>query len=122
MIDIERAKNTLFNNPDARLMNQVPENIDVPILMVSGWYDVFFGGQMADWERLATRSSSRFVLGPWTHAGASGEAFEIENAQGGLFQWKEMLPWLDHHLKGQPLTNPPGLYTFTMGENEWHLY
>ena len=122
MIDIERAKSTLFNNPDARLMNQVPENIDVPILMVSGWYDVFFGGQMADWERLATRSSSRFVLGPWTHAGASGEAFEIENAQGGLFQWKEMLPWLDHHLKGQPLTNPPGLYTFTMGENEWHLY
>jgi putative CocE/NonD family hydrolase len=122
MIDVERAQKSLFSSPDALLIAEVPERIEVPILMVSGWYDVFFGGQMADWERLATRSNSRFILGPWTHMGDSGEAFEIENAEGGLFQWKEMLPWLEHHLKGKPLEKPPGLYAFTMGENEWHYY
>ena len=122
MINIERASKAFFNTSDALSIANVPETINVPILMVSGWYDVFFGGQMADWERLATRSSSRFVLGPWTHAGSTGEAFEIKNAQGGLFQWQEMLPWLAHHLKGQPLMNPPGLYSFRMGENEWHFY
>ena len=122
MIDIERAQKSFFNNPDSLLIAEVPERIEVPILMVSGWYDVFFGGQMADWKKLATRSNSRFVLGPWTHSGGSGEAFEIENAEGGLFQWKEMLPWLEHHLKGKPLENPAGLYAFTMGENDWHYY
>lgn len=122
MIDIERAQKSFFNNPDSLLIAEVPERIEVPILMVSGWYDVFFGGQMADWKKLATRSNSRFVLGPWTHSGGSGEAFEIENADGGLFQWKEMLSWLEHHLKGKPLENPAGLYAFTMGENDWHYY
>ena len=122
MIDIERSQASFLKNPDALLISQVPENIEVPILMVSGWYDVFFGGQFEDWKKLATRSSSRFVLGPWTHMGDSGEAFDIENAEGGLFQWKEMLAWLEHHLKGKPLENSPGLYAFTMGENNWHLH
>ena len=122
MIDVERAQKSLFSNPDALLIAEVPEKLEVPILMVSGWYDVFFGGQMADWKKLATRRNSRFVLGPWTHMGESGEAFEIENAEGGVFQWKEMLPWLEHHLKGKPLENPPGLYAFTMGENDWNYY
>ena len=62
MIDVERAQKSLFSSPDALLIAEVPERIEVPILMVSGWYDVFFGGQMADWERLATRSNSRFIL------------------------------------------------------------
>ena len=89
--------------------------------MVSGWYDVFFGGQMADWERLATRSSSRFVLGPWTHAGSTGKAFELKMLRRIVSVARDVA-WLAHHLKGQPLMNPPGLYSFRMGENEWHFY
>ena len=33
---------------------------------------------------------------------------EMPNADGGRFQWAEMLPWLEHHLKGQPLRSRSG--------------
>ena len=66
MINIERANKAFFNTSDALSIANVPETINVPILMVSGWYDVFFGGQMADWERLrrpAVVAGSFWVLG-----------------------------------------------------------
>ncbi len=119
MIDPAQFEASFLGNPDAELVQQVPENLSVPILMIGGWYDVFLGPQVDDWNRLATKSDSRFVLGPWTHIGSSGEAFEIDNAEGGLFQWKEMLPWLEYYLKGKGEQPTPGMYAYTMGVNEW---
>ena len=104
------------------LVRAVPESLQVPILMIGGWYDVFFGPQLEDWQRLRTRSESRFVIGPWTHIGRGGEALETPDAEGGLFQWHEMLPWLDHHLKGAPLSQAKGVMTYVLRENRWKEY
>lgn len=100
------------------LIRELPQNMDIPILMIGGWYDVFFGPQFEDWQRLATRSQSRFIIGPWSHSGSTGE-YETPGAGGGVQQWQEMLPWLDHHLKGEPLTLDPGLKLYVIGDNEW---
>jgi putative CocE/NonD family hydrolase len=108
-----------WQNADNSLLKSVPETLTVPVLMIGGWYDVFFGPQFEDWQRLATRSSSRFVIGPWTHIGSGGDALETPNAEGGLFQWKIMLNWIDHHLKGMPLDYKPGVATYVMRENRW---
>mgnify|MGYP006280619527 FL=1 len=99
-------------------IRELPENIDIPVLMIGGWYDVFFGPQFDDWQRLATRSESRYIIGPWAHSGATGE-YETPGADGGVQQWPEMLPWLEHHLKGAPLTLEPGLKMYVIGKNEW---
>ena len=84
--------------------------------MIGGWYDVFIGPQIRDWNRLSTKSGSRFVLGPWTHAGSTGDAFELDNASGGLFQWREMLDWFGHHLKGDELKSSLGVNVYVMGK------
>lgn len=119
MIDVERAYSSFNNSPANQALYAVPEQLRIPVLMIGGWYDVFFGPQFNDWQRLATQSRSRFVIGPWTHVGSTGDAFDIQNAEGGLFQWHEMLPWLEHHLKGKPLKHGPGISLYTMGSNNW---
>ncbi len=105
--------------PGNEEVRRVPEELSVPILMIGGWYDVFFGPQYKDWQRLATQSKSRFIIGPWTHIGSGGEALETPNSDGGLFQWPIMLDWLDHHLKGEKLVNKPGVSTYAMRDNIW---
>ncbi len=109
----------LWQGEDNRRLLAAPEQLEIPILMVGGWYDAFFGPQYDDWVRLASQSSSRFVIGPWTHIGGGGEALETPNSGGGLLQWKISLDWLGHHLKGEPLENGPGVATYVMRENRW---
>ena len=122
MIDIEQSEDALYGEKIGRLVSETPERLDVPVLMIGGWYDVFIGPQIRDWNRLSTKSGSRFVLGPWTHAGSTGDAFELDNASGGLFQWREMLDWFGHHLKGDELKSSLGVNVYVMGKNEWRHY
>ncbi len=109
----------LWRRKDNRRLLSAPERLGIPILMVGGWYDVFFGPQFGDWERLASQSQSRFIIGPWTHRGSGGDALETPNAGGGLLQWIPVLDWLGHHLRGEPLDEPPGVATYVMRENRW---
>ena len=99
-------------------IRELPEQIDIPVLLIGGWYDVFFGPQFDDWQRLATRSESRYIIGPWAHSGSTGE-YDTPGSEGGPFQWQEMLPWLEHHLKGAPPAFPPGVKLYVIGQNEW---
>ena len=122
MIDIEQSENAFYGEELGRLISETPEQLKVPVLMIGGWYDVFTGPQIKDWNRLSTQSISRFVLGPWTHAGSAGSAFELNNAGGGLFQWREMLEWFSHHLKGEELKSRLGVNVYVMGKNEWRHY
>jgi len=109
-----------WHTPDTIRVREVPQNITIPVLMIGGWYDVFFGPQFEDWQRLATRSKSRFIIGPYTHPGTVGD-LEMPNSEGGRFQWAEMLPWLEHHLKGKPLTLKPGIKLYVIGAGEWEV-
>ncbi|CAA0101351.1 CocE/NonD family hydrolase [Zhongshania aliphaticivorans] len=99
-------------------MKKTPENISIPVLMIGGWHDLFIGSQIVDWGNLATKSSSRFIIGPWAHSKEIGDLNTPNNRKGAL-QWKEKLNWLDHHLKGKPLINPPGVLSYVMGEDRW---
>ncbi len=118
MIAATSPASDYWQQEDRVRLRELPQNMTIPILMIGGWYDVFFGPQFGDWQRLATRSKSRYIIGPWTHAGTSGE-LEMPNSGGGRFQWSEMLPWLEHHLKGEPLASPTGLSLYVIGDGEW---
>ena len=118
MIAATAPSDDFWQREDRIAIREVPQNMTIPILMIGGWYDVFFGPQFEDWRRLATRSESRYIIGPWTHAGTTGE-LETPNAGGGRLQWAEMLPWLEHHLKGKPLESSTGLRLYVMGEGVW---
>jgi putative CocE/NonD family hydrolase len=118
MVAATSPADDFWKRADRIKIREVPQNMAIPILMVGGWYDVFFGPQFEDWQRLATRSDSRFIIGPWTHPGTTGE-LEMPNAGGGRFQWAEMLPWLEHHLKGEPIEPPTGLSIYVVGDGDW---
>ncbi|MEO1362075.1 MAG: CocE/NonD family hydrolase, partial [Pseudomonadota bacterium] len=40
-------------------------------------------------------------------------------ADGGRFNFREMLPWLDHHLKGTSPKPATGVSLYVMGDGEW---
>lgn len=109
----------LWQGEENRRLVAAPETLRVPILMIAGWYDIVLGPQLGDWQRLATRSQSRLIVGPWTHLGSSRQAIETPDAGGGLMQWPVLLDWVGHHLKGEPLENRPGVATYVMREGRW---
>jgi len=118
MVTAESPLDGHWQRPDTIAVREVPEKTNIPVLMIGGWYDVFFGPQFEDWQRLASRSDSRYIIGPYTHSGTTGEV-PAPDAEGGRFQWQQMLPWLDHHLKGEPLPLPTGMSIYVMGDREW---
>ena len=114
MISAPDPHDPFWQQPDTVKLRETPANLEIPILMIGGWYDVFFGPQFEDWQELATKSSSRFIIGPWTHAGQGGKALQNPNSEGGLFQWPAMLDWFGHYLKGEPLNAQPGISTYVI--------
>ena len=122
MIDSASPSAPFWRLPPSVWLHEAPTRTRIPVLMIGGWYDVFFGPQFDDWQRLASRDRSRYVIGPWTHIGEGGEALETPGAEGGLFQWGEMLPWLETHLKGMPATQPTGVKAYRMHDNRWIEY
>ena len=102
----------------------IPEKTTVPMLFVAAFFDPFFAAQLDAFERLATRSRSVLVVGPWNHLNmTSGDAtYDVET--GRFDPWPLMLEWFDHHLKGRPLvTLTPGtVRTLGPGDHAWRTH
>ncbi|MET8530042.1 CocE/NonD family hydrolase [Micromonospora sp. NPDC005172] len=67
--------------------------VRAPVVMVTGWHDIFLPAQLDDHATLrAAGTRPRLVIGPWTHGSP------------GLFvaALREGLTWLDVHLDGPP--------------------
>jgi putative CocE/NonD family hydrolase len=91
--------------------SQSVHDVQVPVGMVSGWYDLFLYWQLLDYRRLREAGKQPYLLiGPWYHGhpGSFGPTF------------RENLAWLDAHLKGKTAglrQDPVRLYV--MGANQW---
>lgn len=100
-----------------------PAHTHVPVLMVGGFFEPFFFGQMKAWQTLASQSESVWMVGPWNHLGLPSGDYPIHGAGGGLDQWPLVLEWLDHTLRGAPLQHlHPGMVsTFAPGDSQWRV-
>ncbi len=107
----------LWKIPDNLLLRAMPEKVTVPVLMVSGWYDIFVGSQLDDFNRMATRDRSRLIVGPWTHLmGGSGDGvLPLPDKKGAHAMMDRFLNWFDHHLKGEPLDDWGPVETYAIG-------
>ncbi|KAF7326570.1 Cocaine esterase [Mycena sanguinolenta] len=86
------------------------EKTKVPILLVSGWYDICTTQTMAAYQRLQERSCTvALTVGPWNH----GEA-----AFSGL---KESFDWLEKYLAKRTMEDirPSPVRINITGANEW---
>lgn len=130
---IEAYQNFLSHNvPDAFwakiCVNQRMSEIDIPALIVTGWYDTYLQGAIDDFGRMANspvHSHNRFsclIVGPWAHNPTqkfAGIDYGIE-ADFNL-QLIHTLKWCDYWLKDEKeaLKDFPKVKYFMMGSNEW---
>jgi uncharacterized protein len=88
--------------------------VDVPVRMTTGWYDIFLPWQVADFVALrAAGRSPTITIGPWFHG--SGELL----AQG----FRDTLDHFRVHLLGDPAAGRElPVRLFVTGAGEWRDY
>lgn len=105
-----------------------PEDIAVPVLMVSGWFDHYPTDVLRAFTDLQERSdptardAHRLIMGPWLHGGVDLEKQGALTFPGAAMVARDAaLRFFDYHLNGAkngwPLT--PNIRYYRMGSNEW---
>ncbi len=108
------------------------EQIIVPALNISGWYDIFpwstfqnFRGMRQRGGSEIARRNQRVIIGPWTHMNFSGSFPEREFGWVGSAAAIDLpgihLRWFDRWLKGEEngIDEEPPVLIFVMGVDEW---
>jgi uncharacterized protein len=108
--------------------------VDVPMLHVGSWYDVFqydtltmYAGLRAHARSEQARQAQRMLMGPWAHLlpyamPTSKGSGEIDFGPEALIELHQIqLRWFDHFLKGAPngVIDEPAVRLFVMGDNRW---
>ncbi len=128
--------NPVYNNvwSFAENENYYPDEIEIPMLLIGGWYDHnvevvidLFDG-LKNQSPVSVRNQHRLLMGPWAHGGF-GPAQVGSGQQGELFYpeaagWSDSLAltFFDYHLLGiqNGWNSSPVVQYFQMGENEWN--
>ena len=97
---------------------------DLPVQIVTGYFDLFHHDSVQDFFRLRARRSKapvQLILGPWTHGATSHRRVQDMDFGGEapINVQALNLAWFDWHLKGNVTSHAPVRY-FSMGENKWH--
>lgn len=106
------------------------EQIDLPVLHISGWYDdeqigtpLNFIGMTARGATEFARTNQKLLMGPWEHnINTSTKSGEVDFGPDSTIDLKARIRrWFDHWLKDQPVEeqHEPRVRLFVMGENTW---
>ena len=106
------------------------EQVKIPVLQMSGWYDVFSDGTPNNFVGMRERGGSQLarenqqmIMGPWHHsASKETHAGEVDFGNASVLDLNEIeLRWYDHWLKGidNGAESDAPLRIFVMGVDEW---
>jgi uncharacterized protein len=107
------------------------QRISTPALHVGGWFDLFLGGTLDNFQTLrraaATEHARRnqvLVIGPWTHADQTGAAGELHfgllaSAQAIQLEALQLNFLRQFVTDGTPAWDGPRVRLFVMGDNVW---
>ena len=106
------------------------QDIEIPILQIGGWYDIFTAGTFSNFIGMRqmggsdlARNNQQVVMGPWIHiASAMTHAGEVDFGKASVLDLQEVeLRWFDHWLKGidNGAEQDAPLRMFVMGANQW---
>jgi putative CocE/NonD family hydrolase len=87
------------------------ERANIPILLVSGWYDLFASQSLEQYARLRERKTNvAFTVGPWNHMQIGMNAKV----------WQQSFEWLEVYLaKRETSTHKSPVHYFVTGAQEW---
>ena len=115
-------------------VNRHAPSVNVPMLHISSWYDIFAEGapsayrSIGDQSRYASaRKNQRLIMGPWAHlfpyvVPNSRGTGDIDFGPAALVDLHQvLLRWFDYWLKDVEtgIMDEPPVSIFTMGENRW---
>ncbi|NGQ96518.1 CocE/NonD family hydrolase [Brevibacillus sp. SYP-B805] len=106
------------------------DQIDLPVLHISGWYDDEQVGTPLNFAKMTreaasekARRSQKLLMGPWTHQiNTSAKIGDIDFGPQSLIDLKGyQRRWFDYWLKGMDngIMQEPPVRIFVMGENRW---
>jgi uncharacterized protein len=119
-----------LDSPDHRVCKVLGriDAVDVPVLLIGGWFDVFLGSTLEVHRWLAERDvPTHLVVGPWSHDNLTGRIGGVEfgpgsgaDDLGGTGDLTDLhLRWFEATLRGgAPFEDAP-VRAFLMGEDRW---
>lgn len=115
--------------PDEYWQNLKPnlQNVDLPMLHVGGWFDIYLRGTMRLYREMADRSQflQQLWVGPWTHLPWSRRVGAIDFGEAANSAIDRLqIRWFDHFLKGKDtgLLDEPPVNFFEMFANRWRTF
>ena len=116
-----------WKHPDVNWVEHYDDTADIPMLLISGWYDSYCGGTIQNYLGLSQRLDSpvQLIMGPWIHGGntrtfAGNVAFGPEAAIRDFHRGFH-LRWFDRHLKTQEGdADESTVRVFVMGTGDGH--
>lgn len=107
------------------------QNLRVPALIITGWYDIFLAGSLADYQFLraahpiaVVRERTRLVVGPWSHCVRDCRAHDISGhpAKCNEFDLTDIhISWFKRQLTGVG-SELPRVQVFVTGLNDWKAF
>lgn len=90
------------------------DRVDVPVLLISGWQDIFVRQTLRHYRHLRARGVDvALTMGPWTHA---------QMLTAGLSTGaRETLDWLGTHLGDAPAARPSRVHVNVTGQGWRHV-
>ncbi|MCK5703707.1 MAG: CocE/NonD family hydrolase, partial [Cyclobacteriaceae bacterium] len=121
-INNEPGENSYYDEQDYLLKIQ---QIDIPVFLQSGWFDVANRGTKMIYKSLIESGNNniKLIIGPWVHSDRSstklGPLYLGEEAGIDLFNL--YTKWFDYWLKGidNGILNEPMVQIFNIGPNKW---
>ena len=126
--EVEHSKLDSWWEPQ-RYQNKY-EQVRVPVLGISGWYDdeqvgtpLNFIGMTSKGVDQKLRRSQKMMMGPWPHAiNSTAKLGEVDFGSTAVIDMNAYwLRWFDYWLKGidNGVMNEPPVRIFVMGQNAW---
>lgn len=105
-----------------------PEDIEVPMLIIGGWFDINSEDCLLMYDTLNStsgidvRDDHRLLMGPWSHSfvGVKKQG-ELEFPEAEAYDAIKAKQFFDYFLRGEEndWDVGPNIQYFQMGENEW---
>ncbi|MDQ1265557.1 MAG: CocE/NonD family hydrolase [Bacteroidota bacterium] len=109
--------------------SDTPEKVNVPMLLIGGWFDMYSSDVIRAFEDLrersadSVRSKDMLIMGPWIH-GEVGKMrqgiLDFDNAANIPFEFTKSFFQSFLLGKGEWINSSPVLY-YQMGDNDWYF-
>ena len=126
--DVPEIRDFLIHNTPDEYWTSDPrwnviDKLDIPVLLIEGWYDFYTEGMFNMWERLPedTKARSAMMVGPYGHARSVNEAAEYPHLENGNLPDGYAAEWFDSIHSGRAYGYAPTgkLTYYSTGAARW---